>query len=83
MSPVILHGENAATNGHASGSDEVHVIKEHTSLYGFGTRAIHVGSDPSSETGAVIPSISLSTTYKQDGVGNHKVRAAITSAIPP
>ncbi|KAI0321398.1 Cys/Met metabolism PLP-dependent enzyme-domain-containing protein [Amylostereum chailletii] len=42
-------------------------------LDGFGTRAIHIGSEPSSETGAVIPSISLSTTYKQDGVGNHKV----------
>ncbi|VDB92548.1 unnamed protein product [Peniophora sp. CBMAI 1063] len=41
-------------------------------LDGFGTRAIHVGSEPSAETGAVIPAISLSTTYKQDGVGNHK-----------
>lgn len=41
---------------------------------GFGTRAIHVGSEPNQETGAVIPSISLATTYKQDGVGNHKVR---------
>lgn len=40
---------------------------------GFGTRAIHVGSEPNSETGAVIPPISLSTTYKQDGVGIHKV----------
>ena len=43
-------------------------------LDGFGTRAIHVGSEASPETGAVIPAISLSTTYKQDGVGNHKVR---------
>ncbi|KAF8267166.1 Cys/Met metabolism PLP-dependent enzyme-domain-containing protein [Lactarius quietus] len=41
-------------------------------LDGFGTRAIHVGSDPDPHTGAVIPAISLSTTYKQDGVGNHK-----------
>jgi len=40
---------------------------------GFGTRAIHVGSEPDAGTGAVIPPISLSTTYKQDGVGNHKV----------
>jgi cystathionine gamma-lyase len=40
---------------------------------GFGTRAIHVGSDPDPSTGAVIPAISLSTTYKQDGIGNHKV----------
>ena len=41
---------------------------------GFGTRAIHAGSDPDPSTGAVIPAISLSTTYKQNGVGNHKVR---------
>ena len=41
---------------------------------GFGTRAVHAGSEPDPTTGAVIPSISLSTTYKQDGVGNHKVR---------
>lgn len=40
---------------------------------GFGTRAIHVGSEPDPSTGAVIPPISLSTTYKQDSVGNHKV----------
>ncbi|KAF9218841.1 hypothetical protein BS17DRAFT_478474 [Gyrodon lividus] len=39
---------------------------------GFGTRAIHAGSDANPETGAVIPPISLSTTYKQDGVGIHK-----------
>lgn len=41
---------------------------------GFGTRAIHVGSEPNEETGAVIPSISLSTTYKQEAIGVHKVR---------
>ncbi|KDN36722.1 hypothetical protein RSAG8_10651, partial [Rhizoctonia solani AG-8 WAC10335] len=39
---------------------------------GFGTRAIHVGAEPNAETGAVIAPISLSTTYKQDGVGKHK-----------
>jgi len=47
---------------------------------GFGTRAIHVGSEPNRETGAVIPPISLATTYKQDGVGNHKVRIQSTGA---
>ena len=41
---------------------------------GFGTRAIHVGSQPNVETGVVIPPISLSTTYKQEAVGVHKVR---------
>jgi cystathionine gamma-lyase len=54
-------------------------VQRHTNLAsskkpdGFGTRAIHVGSDPDPSTGAVIPAISLSTTYKQEGVGNHKV----------
>ncbi|TFY57385.1 hypothetical protein EVJ58_g7048 [Rhodofomes roseus] len=65
MSPVAVNGK---TNGlHASNG----VAKSHAD--GFGTRAIHVGSEPNPETGAVIPAISLSTTYKQDGVGNHKV----------
>ncbi|KAL6299606.1 Cys/Met metabolism PLP-dependent enzyme-domain-containing protein [Sparassis latifolia] len=64
MSPAIFSNESSS-NGHANG-----VKKRHAG--GFGTRAIHVGSEPSQETGAVIPSISLSTTYKQNGVGNHK-----------
>ena len=51
-----------------------HLRKVHQEeLDGFGTRAIHVGSDPDPNTGAVIPAISLSTTYKQDSVGHHKV----------
>ncbi|KZO98695.1 hypothetical protein CALVIDRAFT_596775 [Calocera viscosa TUFC12733] len=41
---------------------------------GFATNAIHVGSEPSQETGAVMPAISLSTTFKQDAVGVHKGR---------
>ena len=50
-------------------------LKTHSShVDDFGTLAIHAGSEPSSETGAVIPPLSLSTTYKQDGVGNHKAR---------
>ncbi|KZT68916.1 hypothetical protein DAEQUDRAFT_751098 [Daedalea quercina L-15889] len=64
MSPVAVNGK---TNGlHANYG----ALKGHHD--GFGTRAIHVGSEPNPETGAVIPAISLSTTYKQDGVGNHK-----------
>jgi cystathionine beta-lyase/cystathionine gamma-synthase len=43
------------------------------SSYSFGTRAIHVGSDADTQTGAVIPPISLSTTFKQESVGVHKV----------
>ncbi|CEH16653.1 related to cys3-cystathionine gamma-lyase [Ceraceosorus bombacis] len=72
-----------ATNGAANG----------TAAYGFSTRAIHIGSEPDAGTSAVIPAISLSTTYKQDGVGNFKhglgfssgsaVTATILAALPP
>lgn len=41
--------------------------------YAFATRALHIGSEPSLESSsAVIPSISLSTTYAQSKVGVHK-----------
>ncbi len=39
---------------------------------GFETRAIHAGQDPDPASGAVIPPISLSTTFAQDAVGDHK-----------
>ena len=39
---------------------------------GFSTRAIHAGQQPDPSTGAVVPAVSLSTTFAQDGVGNHK-----------
>jgi len=39
---------------------------------GFSTRAIHAGQQPDASTGAVVPAVSLSTTFAQDGVGNHK-----------
>ena len=38
-------------------------------MTGFDTRAIHAGQDPDLATGAVIPPLHLTTTYKQDGVG--------------
>ncbi|OLY80807.1 Cystathionine gamma-lyase [Smittium mucronatum] len=37
---------------------------------GLGTKAIHVGSHPDPTTGAVIPPLSLSTTFKQADVGD-------------
>ncbi|CAA9220891.1 MAG: Cystathionine gamma-lyase [uncultured Blastococcus sp.] len=40
-----------------------------TSPGGFNTRAIHAGQEPDPATGAVIPPLHLTTTYKQDGVG--------------
>lgn len=35
----------------------------------FGTVAVHAGQDPDPHTGAVIPALSLSTTFKQQSVG--------------
>jgi cystathionine gamma-synthase len=37
--------------------------------HGFETRAIHAGYEPDPTTGAVIPPIFATSTYKQDGVG--------------
>ncbi|KAJ3220850.1 hypothetical protein HK099_003941 [Clydaea vesicula] len=36
----------------------------------FGTKAIHAGQEPDVATGAVIPAISLSTTFAQTSAGN-------------
>ena len=40
--------------------------------WGFETRAIHAGQLPDPASGAVVTPITLSTTFAQDGVGNHK-----------
>ncbi len=45
---------------------------EEQSAWGFETAAIHAGQAPDPTTGAVVTPISLSTTFAQDGVGNHK-----------
>jgi cystathionine gamma-lyase len=68
MSPaldIITPIVNGVVHSHTNG------LKKH--IDGFGTRAVHVGSDANEETGAVIPPISLSTTYKQSAIGVHKV----------
>ena len=36
---------------------------------GFETRAIHAGQEPDPSTGAVVPPISLATTFAQTAVG--------------
>lgn len=38
---------------------------------GFETLAVHAGQPPDPQTGAVIPAISLATTYAQESVGKH------------
>ena len=45
---------------------------EQHSGWGFDTRAVHTGQAPDPTTGAVVTPITLSTTFAQDGVGNHK-----------
>jgi cystathionine gamma-synthase len=39
---------------------------------GFETRAIHAGQEPEPHTGAIVPPISLATTFVQDAVGKHR-----------
>jgi cystathionine gamma-synthase len=39
---------------------------------GFETRAIHAGQPPDPVTGAVIPAVSLATTFAQEAAGRHK-----------
>jgi cystathionine gamma-lyase/cystathionine beta-lyase/cystathionine gamma-lyase/homocysteine desulfhydrase len=39
---------------------------------GFSTRAIHVGQEPDTETGAVAPPIFATSTYVQEEIGKHK-----------
>ena len=55
-------------NGHGKDFNTTTSAKQY-----FATRLIHDGSEASEETGAVQPAISLSTTFKQQSVGVHKV----------
>ena len=43
--------------------------QQHRTKSGFETRAIHAGYEPDAATGAVIPPIYATSTFKQDGVG--------------
>ncbi len=58
----------------------------------FETLAVHAGAEPDPHTGAVVPAIQMSTTFKQDGVGGlrggfeygrsgNPTRAALEAAI--
>ena len=48
----------------------------------FETRAIHAGQDPDAATGAVVPPITLATTFAQDAVGKHRGYEYARSANP-
>lgn len=47
-------------------------MTDQTSRQGFSTRAIHAGQEPDPRTGAVVPAIYQTSTYKQDGVGGFR-----------
>jgi cystathionine gamma-synthase len=51
-------GYGSAGSGHGAG-------------HGFETLAIHAGQDPDPVTGAVVPAVSVATTFAQSGVGRH------------
>jgi cystathionine beta-lyase/cystathionine gamma-synthase len=45
---------------------------------GFATKAIHVGQEPEQwNSSAVIPPITLSTTFKQEAPAKHKVSTTV------
>jgi cystathionine gamma-synthase len=50
-------------------TNHAHPHDDDWSSAGFSTRAIHAGQDPDPTTGAVVPPIYATSTYKQDGVG--------------
>ncbi|PVU86276.1 hypothetical protein BB559_006574 [Furculomyces boomerangus] len=50
-----------------------------TNRPGLATIAIHVGSEPDAHTGAVIPPLSLSTTFKQKEIGKSKFEYSRTN----
>src|SRR5436305_14333564 len=70
MPPHIKENSEAVNNGNDNRYDN-HLYQGEL---GFGTKAIHIGQDPDPNTGAVIPPISLSTTYKQSAIEVHQVR---------
>jgi len=43
---------------------------------GYSTRAIHVGSEPDSITGALAPALNVSTTFKFRGIDENTVSSS-------
>jgi cystathionine gamma-synthase len=48
----------------------------------FETRAVHAGSEPDRATGAIVPPISLASTFAQEAVGEHRGYEYARSANP-
>jgi cystathionine beta-lyase/cystathionine gamma-synthase len=51
--------------------------------FGFTTRAVHYGQEPDTQTGAVVPMMSLATTYKQDGINQPRAGFEYSRAQNP
>ncbi|KAJ2922696.1 hypothetical protein H1R20_g14390, partial [Candolleomyces eurysporus] len=71
---VTVNGHGHASSSHRRASNGTYGIfpKHKPTTDGFNTLSVHVGSSPDPATGAVIPSISLATTYAQAAPGLHK-----------
>lgn len=69
---TIMTVSNGTRNGNGNGNGAATPTTAGHEHH-FGTRLIHAGSEATEDTGAVIPAINLSTTYKQSAVGVHKV----------
>jgi len=53
---------------------EIFIEQIMTSAQGFSTIAIHAGQDPEQwNHGSVVPPLVMSTTFQQDGPGEHRV----------
>ncbi|KAJ3044326.1 hypothetical protein HDV00_002646 [Rhizophlyctis rosea] len=70
MSPhAVTDGVVEYTNGI---NGHVEAVPAEPRQFGFGTLAVHAGQEPDPVTGAVIPPLSLSTTFAQSAAGIHK-----------
>ncbi len=68
-------GEGGTASRDTASSGEMprnEVLPDEGPRAGFGTRVIHAGQVPDPATGAVMPPIYVSSTYKQDSPGVHK-----------
>jgi len=57
-------------------------VSAHSSGDAFETRAIHAGQEPDASTGAIVPPITLATTFAQEAVGKHRGYEYARSANP-
>ena len=69
----MLKSRDQSRNGDSGDFSQFEIEMAPTAAHSFGTKAVHAGQDPDPITGAVIPALSLSTTFAQAAAGVHKV----------